>query len=381
MMCEESLDRMSELLDGLPSEELEAHLVGCPSCRGGLESMRRADAALRSHPAVEWRPELTEAILRRARSPARWFLPIAACVAAAAIAAVVLLRPGRELPRDPLARHVSAVRCIAEQEGIESLDRDVLSSQLRQLNFQGLSAEIAKSSDRTAVRDYVQQASHAIESAGDVQRLWSSARELRASCALPDVPARIEPVAVPTAADLYAAGRLHFANGDPVQAVRALDGLVERHPASRYADASCLALAGHFAKAGDDLSALAFYASVRSGESITPNVARSIREVAGRAGHAFAGPSPITEADVDGLRRCAESRTPYGLVRTTPEGRVEAYLLGPVRGDLQATPEPIFVCASLVTRRFRFDLSNPPAGLAVDPMLREMLGAMRGLAK
>jgi len=376
MTCEESVERMSEILDGLPSEELEAHLGGCPSCREGLDGMRRADEALRRHPSIEWRPAMTEAILRRARSPARRFLLVAACLAVAAIASFLLLRRDPEIPREPLARHVSAVRCMAEQEGLAALDRDVLSSQARLLRLQELTAEISKSPRAAPIEGYCRQSSRPIESPADVACLWGSAREVQASCGLFLLPARIEPVVDPTPADLYAAGRLHFANGDPAQAVRALDGLLERHPESLYADPSCVTLASHFSKAGDDVSALAFYASIRKPGTITPVIAREIQDAGRRAGRAFAGPRPLAEADLDALRRCAESRTPYGLVRVTPEGRAEMFLLGSIRPELQVPPEPVGVCPSLATRRVRIDPER-----VGDPLLREMLGAMRGLAK
>lgn len=376
MTCEESVERMSELLDGLPSEELEAHLGGCPPCREGLEAMRRADEALRRHPAIEWRPAMTEAILRRARHPARRLLPLAACLSVAALGSLLFLRPDSDLPREPLARHVSALRCMAEQGDLESLDGDVLSSQARQLGLADLTAQIAKSPGRAEIRDYARQASCGFESPGDVRRLWGSAQEIRASCGLPEIPARIQPMAEPGAADLYAAGRLHFAVGDPTRALRALDGLLELHPESPYADASCVALAAHFAKAGDPVSALAFYASIRRPDTITPGIARAIQDAGRRAGRAFAGPLPLAQADLHALRRCAETRTPYGLVRITPEGRTEMFLLGPVRPEHHAPPEPPVACASLVTRCVRIDPER-----VGDPPLREMLGAMRGLAK
>lgn len=376
MTCEESVERMSELLDGLPSEALEAHLGGCPSCREGLDAMRRADEALRRHPAIEWRPAMTDAILRRARSPARRLVPIAACLAVATIGSILLVPRDPDIPREPLARHVSAVRCMAEQEGLETLDRDVLSSQVRQLSLQALASEISRSPGAASIEGYCRQSSRPIESPADVTCLWGSAREVQASCSLFLLPARIEPVADPTPADLFAAGRLHFANGDPAQAVRALDGLLERHPESPYSDPSCVALAAHFAKAGDPMSALAFYASIRRPGTITPEIARSIQDAGRRAGRAFAGPRPLAQSDLDALRRCAELRTPYGLVRVTPEGRTEMFLLGLLRPEHHAPPEPPFACASLVTRCVRIDPERMD-----DPLLREMLGAMRGLAK
>jgi hypothetical protein len=145
---------------------------------------------------------------------------------------------------------------------------------------------------------------------------------------------------------------------------------LEAHPEGPYADASCLELAGHYSKTGDDLSALACYASIRSAETITPEVARSIQETGRRAGRAFAGPRPLAEADLDALRRCAQARTPYGLVRTTPEGRTEIYLLGPVDTNTVS-------CAAPGQRRLRID----PAAPVADPVVRRMLNAMQGLAK
>lgn len=183
MTCEESAGRMSELLDGVPGDELEAHLGGCPACREGLEGMRRADDALRRLPPIEWPPALTESILRRTNRPARRFLPIAACLAAAAAVAVLLLRP---VPQEP------------------------------------------------------------------------------------------------DAAGLYAQGRLHLDQGDAARAIPVLRSVVERHPESPWADASCLALAAHFEKAGDDPAALSWYTAIRRPESITPAVARAIQAVAFR---------------------------------------------------------------------------------------------------
>ena len=264
MTCEESVERMSELLDGLPSEALETHLGGCPSCREDLESMRRADEALRRHPSLEWKPEMTEAILRRAKRPR--FGPLLVVAASLLVAAVVVFLLYRRGPD----------------------------------------------------------------------------------------------------ADLYAAGLRHLAQGQTAT----LDRLIENHPESAYADASCLALADHYSKSGDDLSALACYASIRQGGSITPEVVRSIREAGRNSGRAFAGPRPLVEADLETLRRCAETRTPYGLARTTPEGRTEFYLLGPVG------PDPLS-CAAPGHRKRRIEPDAPVA----DPVVREMLGAMKGLAK
>lgn len=378
MTCEESVERMSELLDGLPSEALEAHLGGCPSCREGLESMRRADEALRRLPPIEWNPATTEAILRRARRPRRRLLPAAACLVAAALGSILLLPRSSGIPREPLALHVSAVRCLAGQEGVESVDRDVLSSQARQLRLPELVARIARDADASRVRDYLVCSSRPLESPADVARLWSAAEELKGWCSLPDVPARIEPVAHPAPADLYAEGRLHFSNGDPARAVRALDLLLERQPDGPYADPSCVALASHSARSGDDLSALALYASIRKAATITPEIARAIRETGLRAGRAFAGPRPLAEADLDTLRRCAESRTPYGLVRAAHGGRTEFFLLGPLRPELAVTPEAPPACAYLATRLAKVDLA---AYRGTDPVVREMLGAMKESAK
>jgi hypothetical protein len=80
----------------------------------------------------------------------------------------------------------------------------------------------------------------------------------------------------------------------------------------------------------------------------------------------------MAEADVDVLRRCAEARLPYGLVRGS-----EAWLLGPIPPGLpRADPFPM-VCASLNDRKVRVDLS----AAAAPPVLREMLGSMRAAAK
>lgn len=364
MTCAESAERMSELLDGLPSEALEIHLTACPACRAELESTRRAHEALRRHPSLEWRPALTDAILRRARRP-RW--PWIAAAAAAVLLAALLWPRSPALPREALARHVSAVRVLAK--GLGGVDRDVLGCQFEQLRLPELTREVSRAAG--APEGYLAACRAPLQSPEDVARLWTSAQELQERCALPTVPARIEPPSAPTPAGLFAAGRLRAANGDAAASLGCFDELLNRHPDSAYADASCVALAEHFTTTGDLVSALAFYASIRRPETITPELATAIRGTAARAGRAFAGPRPMAEADVEHLRRCAEGRTPYGLVRGS-----EAWLLGPIPPEIpRAAPFPM-ACASLTERKVRVDLSA-----AAPAHLREMLGSMRALAK
>ena len=334
MTCAESAERISELLDGLPSEALEAHLSACPDCRAALEATRRATEALRRLPALPWRPELTESSLRRARRRPRW--PWAVATAAAALLAVGLW------PQDLPDAHVAALRCVAEQKGLESLPPEVLRSQLSQL---------PDLDPRPA------------EDGGEIRRAWEVART---ACG----PARVVPPAEPSDVDLYAAGRLHLANGDAAEAVGCFERVLDRE-ASAYADAACVALAEHFATAGDPLSALAFYASIRRPETLTEALARAIQDVGARAGRAFVGPLPLEKAGLAELRRAAAARTPFGLAR----GK-ELWLLGAVESKGPRLQAP-FSCAALVERSVRID----PAAAPTDPLLREMLEAMRGAAK
>lgn len=331
MTCAESAERISELLDGLPGDALETHLSACPDCRAALESTRRANDALRQLPSLPWRPELTDAILRRARRRSAW--PYAVGLAAALLLAVALW------PRPLPEAHVAALRCVAEQEGLERLSPEVLESQLRQLP----DLDPRPPEDGRAIR-----------------RAWEAAR---ADCG----PARVVPPAEPSDVDLYAAGRLHRANGSAAAAVACFEGVLGR-PSSAYADAACVQLAEHFAGAGDPVSALAFYASIGRPESLTEDLAGAIRAVGVRAGRAFVGPLPLDDADLATLRRAAAARTPYGLVRGQ-----ELWLLGAVKPGLARLEAP-FSCFSLVERRVRVD----PAAAPSDPLLGEMLRAMRG---
>ena len=97
MSCHNYVEAMSSLLDGTPSEALEAHLAECPACRTGFDSMRAAHEALRAYPAASWKPEMTDAVLRRAESapatPWRWVGVAAGLAAAVALAILVWPNP------------------------------------------------------------------------------------------------------------------------------------------------------------------------------------------------------------------------------------------------------------------------------------------------
>ncbi len=369
MTCDESLERMSELLDGIPSEALEDHLGACPACREGLEGMRRADGALRRQPRLEWTPAMTEAVLRRARRPARlpWALAAAGLAVAALGIALALRKP--EPPPSALADHVAAVRCLAGQE---ALAPEILRSQIRQLDLPALTGDLLRTPAAKPYEGYLRETARTIDAVGEkgsgwsreaAKELWGAAKNVQDACSFADAPARLVPVADPAPVDLYAEGRLRFANGDPEGAVRALDGLLGRHPDGPYADPACVALADHFARAGDDLSALAFYASIRRPETITPEVAARIRETARRAGRAFAGPKDLAGADLETLRGCASGGTPYGLVRAGPDGTTEGWLLGILPAEFRAAAAPEAACPSLEVRRARVDPARMPEAM------------------
>lgn len=91
MTCEEALERLleadPEVLGGIESGDLAAHLASCPGCRARARRVLQGEAALDAALA-----SLTEARASRfaTAAPARWWPPRWGLAAAAAVAAIVV---------------------------------------------------------------------------------------------------------------------------------------------------------------------------------------------------------------------------------------------------------------------------------------------------
>jgi anti-sigma factor RsiW len=112
MKCDEALDRLDDLVDGvLPEDErlaLESHLASCPKCREEEQRLRAILAEARAlrierAPSRDLWPEIAGAIgaekilapeFGRPKTPWRWWPALAAAAVVAAVATVVAMRGG-----------------------------------------------------------------------------------------------------------------------------------------------------------------------------------------------------------------------------------------------------------------------------------------------
>jgi Putative zinc-finger len=112
MKCDEGLDRLDDLVDGvLPEDErlaLEFHLASCPACREEERRLRTILAEARSlrvdkAPSRDLWPEIASAIgaekiltpeFGRPKAPWRWWPALAAAAVVAAVATIVAMRGG-----------------------------------------------------------------------------------------------------------------------------------------------------------------------------------------------------------------------------------------------------------------------------------------------
>lgn len=91
MTCNE--EKISAYLDGEleNAREVEAHLESCDACRETLRRWKALDRSMQGPVAPERWPEIRASILRRARTPLRLPLAVAASLIAAIVTAVILI--------------------------------------------------------------------------------------------------------------------------------------------------------------------------------------------------------------------------------------------------------------------------------------------------
>jgi len=346
MKCEEYLERMSAYLDGIPSEELEAHLAACPSCRRELEALRQSNEALQGFPSLSWKSEMTEAILARTHRnrAARW-IPAAAGILVAIATTLSLSRTSERAPvsiatspssDEELARHVAAVRLLAKQADDPPPDPAVAQAQIETLGLIDRTRRLRNADVPLPVKNYLEQSWTLLNNAGtntvsqtysDFSILFNTARSWQFSNFTEASWINYNGT-FSDDVNLYAVGRLEAAGGNVTGANSYYLQLVDHYPESRYASLVLPTLGSTAVQAGDSVGALAYYSSITEPTAITATVANEIKTVSSRVGEVYVGGDSVQELDLEELRVRAAARTPYVVVRTTPDQVREVLLLG-----------------------------------------------------
>lgn len=155
--CADHRERISAALDrrlgASETEQLAAHLAGCPSCRAAHEQMEAGDALLRRHDRIGLPAGFEDRVLAAAARPAphRWPGAVAMLSVAASLLVVLGLSLGAPRSPDPaavkreLATHVSVLKPFAD--AVKTLSGEDPANELK---FARAEAEAFELKSRTA---------------------------------------------------------------------------------------------------------------------------------------------------------------------------------------------------------------------------------------